>query len=101
VGCGLFPEGGPSGHAIVGDARYDATAPYILVKLTPEVVSAVGERKKPGFSAMGVRGSAPRVTLGVGDVVTVTIFEAAAGGLFIPNPGSTRPGNYVQLPDQI
>jgi polysaccharide export outer membrane protein len=100
-GCGLLPEGGPTGHAIVGDARYDATAPYILVKLTPEVVSAVGEQKRPGFSAMGVRGGAPRVTLGIGDVVTVTIFEAAAGGLFIPNPGSTRPGNYVQLPDQI
>jgi polysaccharide export outer membrane protein len=100
-GCGLLPAGGPSGHSIVGDARYEAAAPYVLVKLTPEIVNAIGERRKPGFSAMATRGGAPRVMLGIGDVVTVTIFEAAAGGLFIPNPGSTRPGNYVQLPDQI
>ena len=50
---------------------------------------------------MGPRGPVPQVMLGIGDVISVTIFEAAAGGLFIPNPGSTRPGNFVQIPDQI
>jgi polysaccharide export outer membrane protein len=37
---------------------------------------------------------------GVGDVVSVTIFEAAAGGLFIPTEAGVRPGNFVTLPDQ-
>ena len=34
------------------------------------------------------------------DVVSVTIFEAAAGGLFIPSEAGVRPGNFVQLPNQ-
>ena len=36
----------------------------------------------------------------MGDVVSVTIFEAAAGGLFIPAEASVRPGNFVTLPNQ-
>ena len=42
----------------------------------------------------------PRLTLGIGDVVSVTIFEAEPGGLFIPADASARPGNFVTLPDQ-
>jgi polysaccharide export outer membrane protein len=34
-------------------------------------------------------------------VVSVTIFEAAAGGLFVPSEASARPGNFVTLPNQI
>ena len=84
---------------MVAEAR-TAHAPYVLVNLTPNLVSLLAPHKKTGLSAMGPRGSAPHVTLGIGDLVSVTVFEAAAGGLFIPNPGSTRPGNFVQLPDQ-
>jgi polysaccharide export outer membrane protein len=73
----------------------------VLVDLTPDVVSLLAPAEKTGLSGMGPRGAVPVVTPGVGDVVSVTVFEAAAGGLFIPNPGSTRPGNFVQLPDQI
>ena len=32
--------------------------------------------------------------------MSVTIFEAAAGGLFIPAEASVRPGNFVTLPNQ-
>jgi protein involved in polysaccharide export with SLBB domain len=42
-----------------------------------------------------------RVTLGIGDVVSVTIFEAEAAGLFLPSEAGARPGNFVTLPDQI
>jgi polysaccharide export outer membrane protein len=48
------------------------------------------------------RRSPPRgITLGIGDVVSVTIFEAEAGGLFVPSEAGARPGNFVTLPDQI
>ena len=42
----------------------------------------------------------PRSEFGIGDVVSVTIFEAAAGGLFIPTEAGVRPGNFVTLPNQ-
>jgi protein involved in polysaccharide export with SLBB domain len=41
------------------------------------------------------------ITLGVGDVVSVTIFEAEARGLFVPSEAGARPGNFVTLPEQI
>jgi len=41
------------------------------------------------------------INFGVGDTVGVTIFESAAGGLFIPSEGSVRPGNFIELPNQL
>jgi polysaccharide export outer membrane protein len=41
------------------------------------------------------------IPIGIGDVVSVTIFEAQQGGLFIPAEASVRPGNFVTLPDQV
>jgi protein involved in polysaccharide export with SLBB domain len=35
-----------------------------------------------------------RITLGIGDVVSVTIFEAEPGGLFIPSEPGARLGNF-------
>ncbi len=35
-----------------------------------------------------------------GDQIEVTIFEAAAGGLFIPHNAGTRTGNFVTIPMQ-
>jgi protein involved in polysaccharide export with SLBB domain len=43
----------------------------------------------------------PRITLGVGDVVSVTIFEAEPDGLLIPSDAGARPGDFVTLPDQV
>jgi polysaccharide biosynthesis/export protein len=43
----------------------------------------------------------PRMTLGIGDVVSVTIFEAEPGGRLIPSDAGARPGNFITLPDQV
>jgi polysaccharide biosynthesis/export protein len=34
-------------------------------------------------------------------VVSVTIFEAEPGGLFVPSDAGARPGNFVTLPDEV
>ncbi|MGL5735498.1 MAG: polysaccharide biosynthesis/export family protein, partial [Beijerinckiaceae bacterium] len=47
------------------------------------------------------QGGSSSLVLGVGDIVNVTIFEAAGGGLFFPeNTSASRPGNFVALPPQ-
>ena len=39
--------------------------------------------------------------MGVGDILNISIFEAAPGGLFTPGTASgARPGNFVDLPPQ-
>jgi polysaccharide biosynthesis/export protein len=40
------------------------------------------------------------IRFGIGDVVSVTLFESGAGGLFIPLEAGVRPGNFVTLPNQ-
>ena len=54
-----------------------------------------------GVNAAKARAPLPRgITLGIGDIVSVTIFEPP-GGLFVPSDAGARPGNFVTLPNQI
>src|SRR6202012_1848146 len=74
--------------------------PYALVKLSPEVLDVLAH-SLPRFAAyFPEHTQPPEIRFGIGDVVSVTIFEAAAGGLFIPAEASVRPGNFVTLPNQ-
>jgi polysaccharide export outer membrane protein len=76
-----------------------ASLPYSLVKLTPEVVQVLGRRASRLSSAFADRTPPKAFRFGVGDVVSVTIFEAAAGGLFTSDSG-VRAGNFVTVPNQ-
>jgi polysaccharide export outer membrane protein len=72
-----------------------------LVKLTSSVTNVLKEYG-PGALAASFPDNRvpPKIKFGIGDVVAVTIFEAAAGGLFIPAEAGVRPGNFVALPNQ-
>ena len=96
----LLPSAGPSADAV--DAGVSTTGlPYALVKLTPEVVDVVGDRGGGTIAAtFGDRRPPPEIRFGIGDVVSTTIFEANAGGLFIPQEAGVRPGNFVTLPNE-
>jgi polysaccharide biosynthesis/export protein len=96
-----LPESGPQAHE-VRTGQHDlvpASLPYALVNLTPEVVRVLG-RYNPRLSSAFADQTPPRVfRFGIGDVVSVTIFEAAAGGLFTSDAG-VRAGNFVTVPNQ-
>jgi polysaccharide export outer membrane protein len=99
-GCTVLSDSGPSSLDINSGATQSGPQ-YSIIKLTPEVVDAVGEYGPGGIAAaFGDKRPPPEITFGIGDVVTVTIFEAAAGGLFIPLEAGVRPGNFVTLPNQ-
>ena len=75
-------------------------SPYELLKVTPEVERVLA-RAAPRLGAMFRDTKPPKgITFGVNDVLAVTIFEAAAGGLFIPSEAGVRPGNFVGIPNQ-
>lgn len=98
-GCWLMPASGP--FAVDIYTGIGSSVPYALVKLTPESLQTVAEYE-PAVLAGAFRDKRPpaAIIFGIGDVVAVTIFEAAAGGLFIPIEAGVRPGNFVTLPDQ-
>lgn len=99
-GCSLVPAAGPADYNI--KAESSPTIPYALVKLTPETIATVAHYEPRGLSGVfpDKRVAPARIKFGIGDVVSVTIFEAAAGGLFIPTEAGVRPGNFVSIPDQ-
>jgi polysaccharide biosynthesis/export protein len=102
AGCGslLIPAAGPNSVTIRSEATTAGPA-YGLVKLTPQVIKILDEFGPRTLSAtFGDRRPPPEIVFGIGDVVSVTIFEAAAGGLFIPSEAGVRPGNFVTLPNQ-
>jgi polysaccharide biosynthesis/export protein len=101
AGCAsLMPSSGPNSLAVYSGISLSG-ANYGLVKLTPEVVNTLAEYGPLSIAAtFGDKRPPPEIRFGIGDVVTVTIFEAAAGGLFIPIEAGVRPGNFVTLPNQ-
>lgn len=100
-GCALLPVDGPQSWDIRGGQRDANGLQYGLVRLTPLVVDVLA-RNLPRIATVFSDRSAPSdITFGVGDAVSVTIFEAAAGGLFIPAEASVRPGNFITLPNQL
>jgi polysaccharide export outer membrane protein len=102
AGCGslLLPASGPNSIVVRAGVPWNGPA-YGLVRLTPKVVNTLDEYGPRTLSAVfGDHRPPPEIHFGIGDVVSVTIFEAAAGGLFIPAEAGVRPGNYVTLPNQ-
>ncbi|MGA8615488.1 MAG: polysaccharide biosynthesis/export family protein [Xanthobacteraceae bacterium] len=102
AGCGslLLPASGPNSIVVRSGVPWNGPA-YGLVKLTPTVINTLDEYGPRTLSAIfGDHRPPPEIHFGIGDVVSVTIFEAAAGGLFIPAEAGVRPGNYVTLPNQ-
>ena len=87
AGCGtqLFSDAGPNALAVKSGLTWNGP-PYGLVKLSPQVVNILDEYGPLTLSAFfGDHRPPPEIKFGIGDVVSVTIFEAAAGGLFIPS----------------
>src|ERR1700683_201330 len=102
AGCGslLLPASGPNSIVVRAGVPWNGPA-YGLVRLTPKVVNTLDEYGPRTLSGVfGDHRPPPEIHFGIGDVVSVTIFEAAAGGLFIPAEAGVRPGNYVTLPNQ-
>lgn len=100
-GCAFFPIEGPTSLEIVEGEKAN-TLPYALVKLTPDVTDILATYEPKGLAGVFTdKRPSSEIKFGIGDVVDVTIFEAAAGGLFIPLEAGVRPGNYVALPSQI
>ncbi len=84
------------------DRGTSPTVPYALIKLSPETIDILAAHEPKGLAgAFTDRRPSANITFGIGDVVSVTIFEAAAGGLYIPLEAGVRPGNFVTLPDQM
>src|SRR6202011_103003 len=98
--CSFFPVSGPTSADIKNGTS--PTVPYALIKLAPETIDILAAHEPKGLAgAFTDRRPSANIAFGIGDVVSVTIFEAAAGGLFIPLEAGVPPGNFVTISDQM
>ena len=102
AGCSIMPTTGPEIGEIYrsGDTDDPTRLPYALVKITPQVIDTLASYAPRIGTAFPDRRPPREITFGVGDGVSVSVFEAAAGGLFIPIEAGVRPGNFITLPNQ-
>jgi polysaccharide export outer membrane protein len=106
-GCAsVVPKDGPTGAEVRGAAEVrledSGRLSYAFVKLSPLVLQTfqTDAQPTPAFSGLARVGAAAEVRISASDTVSVTIFEAASGGLFVPPEAGSRPGNFVQIPAQ-
>ena len=99
-GCTILPTSGPASANVRTGQMDPASLPYAMVKVTPEIENILERNSVRIGRAFVDRRRPAEIRFGIGDVVSVTLFEAAAGGLFIPADAGVRPGNYVTLPNQ-
>ena len=99
--CSLVPTSGPASYEIKSERRYEPDSlPYEVVRITPQVEGIVAEFSPRISGTFPDRRVPKELRFGIGDIVAVSIFEAASGGLFIPAEASVRPGNFISLPNQ-
>jgi len=94
-----MPSSGPSQKNVRAADAESVALPYALVPLTPEISRNLARQSTKLSSAFANKAPPKAFRFGVGDIVSVTIFEAAAGGLFTSDTG-VRAGNFVTVPNQ-
>jgi polysaccharide export outer membrane protein len=108
AGCAIIPSSGPTRGMITGASQiivqndqHGARVGFALVYLNAETQSRLVSADVPPRFSTALTHAAPRAVLvGVGDVLSITVFESGSGGLFIPLEAGVRAGNFVQIPSQ-
>ena len=104
--CSELPGTGPKSNAIEGNAtaglRSTTPLPYALVDVSADTIGFLSQPNLITFQGeFPDKRPKPQQVAGVGDVLNISIFEAAPGGLFTPaTAAGARPGNFVDLPPQ-
>ena len=105
AGCSALPDSGPSASDVIAQ-QTDATQSqrYMAVEINETTIDALKGRGAASFSArFGDRSVSREPVIGVGDTVSVTIWEASAGGLFSAPLISDKVGagsNSATIPEQ-
>ncbi len=109
AGCGSLPDSGPSASEVRSQQTgADQVPRYMVVDINGSTIEALRRRGFGSFYAeFGDRRLSAESVIGVGDSVTVTVWEAGAGGLFSPSQATAVVGavstgaNSATIPAQV
>lgn len=99
-GCAWMPSSGPAGYDVAAGQTNPESVRYAVEPITPRVERVLA-LNLPRLGKMFGDTKPPKgITFGVNDILSVTIYEAQPGGLFIPADASRMNGNFVTIPNQ-
>jgi len=104
AGCSTLPTAGPTSGQVLDQAVKDDQPRFDVVDVDDNVVATLLARHGESFRTRFRKyGKPPAPKIGIGDTVTVTIWEAAGGGLFGSSSTSgVSPGSRsVTIPEQV
>jgi polysaccharide export outer membrane protein len=95
------PSTGPQGVDVENRSQggMPVSLPYALIDVNPNIIRVLGQYTPRLSSAFADRAPPKAFHFGVGDIVSLTIFESAPGGLFTSQSGISA-GNFVTIPNQ-
>ena len=105
--CSVIPSQGPSAVEVSDNAHSTPTEKqdgYLVIDLSPRVTRILESRGRESFHGrFGDYRGAQNLVIGIGDSVSVVIWEAAAGGLFsAPVVDRMSPGSHTaSIPEQV
>lgn len=107
AGCAALPSSGPLSAEIFqqqGQAE-DPGGNFILIDIDPHVTGIMAALPRQSFRRVFAdRAPPPDLRIGIGDSVTVTIYEAAAGGLFsaaVTDKTISSGARTATIPEQV
>jgi polysaccharide biosynthesis/export protein len=104
AGCSALPTAGPIAKQVVRQAVKDDKPRFDIVNVDQRIVATLAAEPGDSFHARFKKyGKPPEPRIGIGDTLSVTIWEAAGGGLF----GESLTGHLssgarsTRIPDQV
>ena len=91
-GCTMLPRSGPAASEVIAAGQGENKVLFDIVEVDNRVVSTLLAQPKESFHARFEEDShPPELKIAVGDTISVTIWESAAGGLFSEAPPPQLP----------
>jgi polysaccharide biosynthesis/export protein len=104
AGCGYLPTSGPTTGQVIDQQVQDDQTRYDVVDVNANVVATLASQPSESFrTSFGKYGKPPPPKIGIGDTVSVSIWEAAGGGLFGASPTDhvSAGSRNVTIPEQV
>ncbi len=104
VGCAYLPTSGPTAGEVVDRGVQENQIRYDVVDVDSGVVAALLAQPADSFrTRFGKYGKPEAPRIGIGDTLSVSIWEAAGGGLFGTSPTEhvSAGSRSVTIPEQV
>jgi polysaccharide biosynthesis/export protein len=103
-GCAAMPTAGPTKGEVIDQATTEGRRNFDLVEVDSRVVATLLNLPAPSLKTRFEKyGKPPPQTIGVGDTVSVSIYQMAAAAAVPPSggPGTSNAWAPITIPDQV